>query len=205
MYLKVRSGSKDDNKTVSYQSRKDTHTSIHPRREHDSYLFSQTIQTLRQTIHTSPIRPTPTPRPKTPTSIRPHPIMILLPLPIKLFTRTNIIHPSPNTQIQRSTIKSIHLFQFLSRYRQCIFGIDVVLDFDRVFYAEHDGNYGVFVVVETGAGLGTGEVAEEFHEDHVVVYTCEEDSGYAYGRGEPYWDWHGVFILFCYLFVVEYI
>lgn len=44
--------------------------------------------------------------------------------------------------------------------------------------------------METSAGLGAGEISEEFHEEEVVVDAGEEGAGYADGGGKPKWDSH---------------
>mmetsp|Transcript_9121 Transcript_9121/g.19716 ORF Transcript_9121/g.19716 Transcript_9121/m.19716 type:complete len:202 (-) Transcript_9121:30-635(-) len=157
-------------------------------------LFRQTIQRLRKTLHARSIIPSSTTRTKTSRRILPHPLVIFLPLPIKPLSRRHIVHPPPNRQIQRRAIEPVHLFQLLARDGHAILGIEIILDFDRFFDPQHHGDDGVFVVVETGAGLGAGEISKEFHEEHVVVDAGEEDAGDADGGGDPYWDCHVFFI-----------
>ncbi|MCP4748310.1 MAG: hypothetical protein GY874_19560, partial [Desulfobacteraceae bacterium] len=68
-------------------------------------------------------------------------------------------------------------------YLHSILGIDIILDFYRLFDPKHDWYHCVFVVIKTCAGLGAGEISKEFHEKDVVVYFGEEDAGGAYCCG----------------------
>ena len=64
-----------------------------------------------------------------------------------------------------------------------ILGINIILDLYRFFNPEHYWDHGIFVVVETCACLGPGEVTEEFHKKDVVVDSRKENTGNADGGG----------------------
>lgn len=94
------------------------------------YRRCQPLQRFRQAIHTRPVDPAPAARPEATRRVLAYPIGIIPPLAVEFISRRNVVHPTPDTQVQRSAVESVHLLELFPRYRHRVLGVDIVLDLD---------------------------------------------------------------------------